>query len=375
MNTTHIGKGPWTHRALIYFFSLLFGVLVYWLLGFVVRDIATLPGPIYAELEARMLAPELLKETQGLREQIEAAKRAIAEQQQRQSVLRDSTTNSEKTMTQLLEIQKTKLQQQGGRVSDAEARALAESEQLFLENQRKYQQINEQISTLTEQLRTLENQDRTAQKRIEEERRPVREQYQRLQNRHQFKVAALKLSFLVPLLALAVWLFLKKRTGIYAVLIYGFGLAVLVKVGMVMHEHFPKRYFKYVLIGVALALVARILVYLLRMVAHPKLDWLLKQYREAYEHHFCPICSYPIRRGPLKYLFWSRRSLKKMRVPAGEAAATDEPYVCPVCGTRLFETCPACKGVRHSLLPVCARCGVSKEILTPRDTAESQSQA
>lgn len=362
MNSTHKSRGPWTHRALVYFFSLLFGLLVYWLLGFVVRDIATLPGPLYADVEQRMLAPELLKEAAGFREQIESAKRAIADQQQRQAVLRDSTTNSEKTMAQLLEVQRLKLQQPGGRMTEAEAAALAESEQLFLANQRRYQQINEQVSTLSEQLRDLEQRDRAAQQRLELERRPVREEYERLHDRHQLKIAAFKLAVLVPLLALAVGWFRKQRSGLYAPMIYGVGLAVLLKVGMVMHEHFPKRFFKYVLIGVALVLVARTLVYLLRMMAHPKLDWLLRQYREAYEHHLCPVCSYPIRRGPLKYLFWNRRSLKRLRVPPSEVAAADEPYVCPVCGARLFEPCPACQHMRHSLLPTCAHCGAEREL-------------
>lgn len=358
------GRGPWTHRVLVSFFGLLFAVLVYWLLGFVVRDIASLPGPDYSELERSLLTPQLRQETQALRDQIASAKLAITEQQQRQVVLRDSTTNSERTMNQLLEIQRLKLQQ-NTRLSDTESQALGESEQLFLENQRRYQRLNEQVATFSEQLRELESRDRTTQKNLEEARRPVLEEYQRLQNRHQFKVAALKLAFLVPLLAAAVWLFLRKRASVYALFIHGFGLAVLIKVGMVMHEHFPRRYFKYVLLGVLLALVARILVYLLRMVAHPKFDWLQKQYREAYEHHLCPICGYPIRRGPLKYLFWTRRSIRKLALPPADKAAAEELYVCPACGTRLYEECTGCRGVRHALLPVCAHCGLEKDLQRP----------
>src|SRR5206468_11254740 len=98
---------------------------------------------------------------------------------------------------------------------------------------------------------------------------------------------------------------------IYAPLIYALSIALMLKVALVMHEYFPSRYFKYVLILVCLAVVLRVLVYLLRMIAFPKRDWLLKQYREAYEAFLCPICEYPIRRGPLKYLFWNRRSIRK----------------------------------------------------------------
>ncbi len=117
-----------------------------------------------------------------------------------------------------------------------------------------------------------------------------------------------------------------------------------------------------ILILAALLLVARILVYLLRSMAFPKLDSLLKQYREAYEHFLCPVCSYPIRRGPLKSLFWTRTSLKKLKLPTGDAAAAEEPYICPVCATPLFEECPACKRLRHSLLPACVHCGAEKPL-------------
>src|SRR5215831_1855997 len=102
MANTHKNAGPWTHRLLIYCFTGLFAVLVYWLLGFIVRDIATLPGPDYQEIEKRLVDQSLVKESASLQAQIEEATRAISTRKERQSVLRDSTSNSEKTMNQLL---------------------------------------------------------------------------------------------------------------------------------------------------------------------------------------------------------------------------------------------------------------------------------
>jgi hypothetical protein len=278
--------------------------------------------------------------------------------------LRDSTSNSEKTMNQLLELQKLTLQQ-GRTPSPEESQALAQSQKLFLANQAKYQEMNDQVALLNDQLGDLQNRQRGAQKRLDTRRPAVRDEYERLQSRHQYKLAAFKLSLLVPLLAVAVWLFLKQRGRLYAPLVYGFGLALLVKVIEVMHEHFPKRYFKYILIGIALLLVVRILIYLLRMTAFPKWEWLLKQYREAYEHFLCPICEHPIRRGPLQHLFWTRRTLKKLHVPVTGGPTPEEAYVCPVCATRLFEECPSCKGIRHSLLLACHHCGAEKPLQGP----------
>jgi hypothetical protein len=362
MSNTQPHKGPWTHRLLVYFFSVLFAILIYWLLGFFMRDIGTWPGPNYQDVEKRLSNPKLTQEATSVQSQIDEIKRATDNRQQRQKVVRDSTSNSEKTMNQLLELQKLTLQQAKTPSNEA-TQALAESQRLFLANQAKYQEINDQLATFNEQLGALEDRQRTLQKQIDLQRPAIEAEFGRLQSRHNFKVAAAKLAVLLPLLLLAVWLFLKKRGSLYSPLVYGFGLALLVKVGQVMHEHFPTRYFKYILILIAIVVVTRILVYLLRAMAFPKLDWLLKQYREAYEHYFCPVCNHPIRRGPRQHLFWTRSSLKKLRVPVPTAPTADEPYTCPVCATRLFEECPACKQVRHALLPACTHCGDTKQIL------------
>jgi hypothetical protein len=57
---------------------------------------------------------------------------------------------------------------------------------------------------------------------------------------HQLKLAAIKLAVLAPLALLAGWLFLRKRGSVYAPLIYGFALAVLIKVGGGNARTFPE---------------------------------------------------------------------------------------------------------------------------------------
>ena len=91
-------------------------------------------------------------------------------------------------------------------------------------------------------------------------------------------------------------------------------------------------------------------------------DYLVRQYREAYERFFCPVCDYPIRRGPLKFVFWSRRTIKHLHFPPQTPPLADEPYTCPACGTLLFEKCAVCGNVRHSLLPICSHCGSAKDV-------------
>jgi hypothetical protein len=363
--TTLKQRGPWTHRALVFVFSVLFGLLVYWFLGFIVPDIGTWPGPDYQEIQERLIPPSFLQEQKTVQNQIEEVTRSIEALRQRQSVLRDSTANSERTMNQLTELQRLTLEK-GLKPSPEEVDALAQSQKFFLANQTRYQQMNDEIVDLTQTREGLQEQLRSVQKNIEGRSPAVQEEYSRLATRHQMKLAAIKLAVLAPLALAAGWLFLRKRGSLYAPLIHGFGIAVLIKVGAVMHEHFPRRYFKYVLIVVAIAVVARLLVYLLRAMAHPKLEYLLKQYREAYERFLCPICGFPIRRGPLKYLFWTRSTVKKLQLPADAKLAPEEPYVCPACSTRLFEECGSCHQIRHALLPACVHCAAEKETPVPR---------
>lgn len=359
--STQLNRGPWTHRALVLFFTLLFGVLFYWLLGFLTRDIDTWDGPDYRAVEKQSLEAGLLDEATALKARIEESNRGLADQKSRQAVLRDSTDNAQRTLTQLQEMQRLAMQK-GMALSEAERQALEESLRLFLANQRQYQEINDRVAGLNEQLRQWQEQERQLDRRMESGRRRAQETYAKLHWQHQLKLAAVKLAVLLPLLFAGVFVFLRKRGGLYTPLVYAFGLAVLTKVILVIHQHFPTRYFKYLLLVASLAVVARVLVYLLRMVAHPKTDWLLKQYREAYERFLCPVCGFPIRRGPMRYFFWTRRTVKKLPVLPEAAGAVDEPYTCPSCGTRLFEECVACHATRHALLPCCSRCGVEKPI-------------
>ncbi len=349
-------KGPWIHRFLTIFFTLIFAVLWFWLLGFVVDDIGTWPGPSYAELEQRRLDPALVTQADALQRQIADTERRIIQQKARQELLRDSTANSQTTMNQLLEFQRSSLAKNLLPSAD-ERKALAESQQRFLANQSQYQTLNEQLVQLNEQLRSLKDRQQQSEEALNRQRGPIREEFQRLDRAHDLRIAGLKLAVLIPLLVVGVLLFPKYRSGPYAPLVYAFGGTVLLQVGLVMHQYFPSRYFKYVLIVAALAIVLQALVYLIRMVAFPKSDWLLKQYREAYEAFLCPVCSYPVRRGPLKYMVWTRRTIKKMAPPPAGSNDVDEPYTCPMCSTRLYGECENCHAVRPSLLPSCQKCG------------------
>jgi hypothetical protein len=181
-----------------------------------------------------------------------------------------------------------------------------------------------------------------------------------LQQNHYWRLAAIKIGFLTPLLLVGGYLFARYRGGRYAVMIFALDLALLAKTFVVMHEYFPSEYFKYVLIVCSILVIGLLLVRLLTMVAQPSREARLKQAREAYEAFQCPTCQFPIRRGPLKFMSWTPRSLRKTSTPL--ANATDEPYTCPVCSSPLYEKCSNCGAIRHGLLPTCEHCGAEKEV-------------
>ncbi len=350
-------RGPWTQRVLVWSFTVVLAVLLYWLIGFLLSDIGNQAGPDYQAIEQRLLDPQLTTAGTELAEQLAETARSIERETNRQQVLRDSTAEAQRTMAQLLDFQRLAMAK-GVTPSAEEQQALAESQSLFLENQRQFQELNQQIGALEKKRDALQEQQRLHESRLEKARLPIEAEFARQWDRHRWRSALLKLGLMLPLMIVTGCIFLKWRTALYAPLVFALGAAVVLHTGQVMHEYFPTRWFKYLLIGTSLAVVLRALVYLVRSIAHPKQEWLLRQYREAYERFLCPICEYPIRRGPLKFLFWTRRTAKKLPLAiAGSEAEAETPYCCPLCGTQLFGKCPVCQGMRHCLLPACEHCG------------------
>jgi hypothetical protein len=65
-------KAPWTHRLGVVVFTILAGVLFFWLLGFVVSDIGEIKGPELAEVEKSILDPSLVSQEAAIDRNIAA---------------------------------------------------------------------------------------------------------------------------------------------------------------------------------------------------------------------------------------------------------------------------------------------------------------
>ncbi|MFG0266162.1 MAG: hypothetical protein ACF8AM_13605 [Rhodopirellula sp. JB055] len=351
-------RGSFMLRLMVFGFSVAVGLLAFWLLGYIVRDIDRAKGPNYNQMLDEGLPQELQDERQLLAAQLVELPQQIGATERRRKLTPKTTRDSQQTINQLLEL-KRNADENATTLSDDQQSALTDSLQLFLANQSQTQTLNAELSDLNDQLDEVQEKQRENEGAITRASRPIADEYETLAEQHQWKLAAYKLALLIPMLILCSWMFVRHAGGTYAMLVYAISGAVAARVLLVMHDHFPAIYFKYILILLSLAIATGVLVRLLRLIAKPSRDWLLRQYREAYAHFFCPICDYPIQRGPLKFAVWTRRSLKK-RTPVtvdGDAATFDQPYTCPCCETTLFHACQKCGGVRHSLLPACEKCG------------------
>jgi len=354
-------KGPWINRFVSRILTLLLGLLIYWLLGFMVEDIKDIRGPDYQSIEVKHVDQSLMQRIQELSKQIKKLGRQIESQRDEQRLVGDGSQNLQKTVNQLLELKRLSIEKEID-LPAAEHNNLTTSLSAFLENQKSYQVMNQRMVELSAGRRSLEEELSSVQATVDEQRKPAREEYNRLNEKHRLRLAGYQLAILVPLLVIGGFLVTKRRSSIYFPLYCAFGGAALLKVAMVIHQYFPQRYLKYVLIGVLLLVVARVLIHFIRLAAYPKSEWLLRQYREAYERFLCPVCEYPIRTGPRKFLYWTRRTVNKRALGVPGSDHVEETYTCPSCGTGLFSKCSSCEKVRHTLLPHCQHCGYEEEV-------------
>ena len=359
MPASRSNAGPWFHRFLVRFFAVVLTALAYWSLGFLLDDIGSWPAPEYAPYGKGVVDPKLLSDLSAAQRRVEVAQRdaSVAEQQQR--LIRNSTDISQTTLQQLLSLQRLTLEK-GVKPLPEEQQALAEAQTMFLSNQKQDQQLAQKLIQLQSERQAATKDMERLSGQLATALIPAQTKYHAALRRHTLLIGLAKLAVFVPLMLAALWAFVKYRNGLYAPLVYAGGIAVMAKLILILHGYFPMEYFKYLWMAAAIGVVIWILVSLLRRMAKPAQDWLLKQYREAYECFLCPMCEYPIRRGPLKYLSWTRRSIRKLQLSANAPHGPDEPYTCPHCSTSLFEECPTCHGIRHSLLPACEHCGTNK---------------
>ncbi len=328
-------RAPFLLRALILLLSFLAGLLALWLLGFVLDDIGQVERPQFAAYEAESLDAEAVAEERELRQRLEQAETELGRQREIQSSLRASIDNARGTIDQMLAIRRLALEK-GVDWDEAESAALSTAQERFLDSQDQLDESLGLAAGLEEQRHQLNAALAVVVASLERQRDPAREAYQDALQRREYRVAAYKLAFLLPVFLAASWLVAKRRGSLYRPLYLALLLAATWQLGAVIHEHFPAEFFKYLALGAGLVVVVAFLVTLLRGAARPSGVVLLRRNREGYRRWECPRCAFPIRTG----------------TEAG-------PATCASCGLELYRKCEACGETRHSQLPHCESCGAA----------------
>ncbi len=343
MGNKAIQRGPRLFRLGIWFFSVLFAILLIWLGLFVLADIDRIEMP-------RIPDTELLADRDRLQESMSETAEAIRVEEERLDYLRQSTQATQQTLNQLLDLWRRSLDQSQS-LSPEEQAVFARSQELFLTNQEQVQEVLDRIQELKSDQRETQEELDAVHVQIAELERP-------LQEKHRRRLALFKLGFLLPLSLAGAWLFTRMRGSNYAPMMYALNVAIFYLLIVVIHEHFPRAYYKYIFLSVAIAAVLAVLVFLIRQFTKPSASWMMARCREAYHAAKCPMCQYPIVGDNMRSVV-SRKGRRSAAADVAQGTKTE--YVCPGCGAQLFETCANCQSLRHSLLPHCIHCGAEKE--------------
>ena len=357
METKRKAKGSWGVRFFIVVLGIILGVLFYWLLSFVEGDIGRIQSPDRHAVRREYISAELDDQKGHLEKEVRMLGRKISTFQERKGNLADNTSNLRNTIDRLISIQKESIAK-NVQFSEKNEQILHKSHAAFLENQNKDLGLNQQIGELIQQRQQKEAELTEVTEQIKTLETDVHQAYSKLMEKHRLKVAILKMSFLVPVFLAVAFLFMKYRTSAYWPLVWSTFIASFIKIALVAHKYFPTNYFKYIALVVVIAIVLRILIYLIKMIVAPKKDLLIKQYQQFYDKHLCPVCTKPIKAGPLRYAGWKKKTT--VLAPQGTEIDKQQAYTCPSCGTNLYDECERCGKIRHTLLPYCEHCGTEK---------------
>lgn len=351
-------KGSWRQRLFIYCLTFLLGLLFLWVLDFVLTDICSLQKPQWTEFEKTYLSKPLVDKRKQLQEGIDEKNASIERLSQQRVQLEASTKNVQISIKQIDDKQKLLLQN-GKALSPQETEFNNNNMGLFQKNQLEDQRLAQTLIQLTSRLQGQTVTLKGVDTQLEKQRETAKKAFDKVYKKQLIIEATIQIVFLLFVLLIAVYLLLRYRNTNYKMPLLAFFIASLYKMILVVHAYFPSEYFKYVLILALIVVIGKTLVRFIKNSNSSQPEILLKRYRDAYTAFLCPNCEFPIRRGPMKYLYWDRRSVPKLFFPMTdnpECETKEEAYTCPVCGTGLFTACVHCKEIRYSLLPTCPHC-------------------
>ena len=176
-------QGPISHKIMIYLFAAILTLLLIWAIGYILSDIGHIEGPSWKEVEAEAIGSQLLNRRQKLKDDEAGIVVRIDNEKENQRILKTGMDSSKETMDQLLELHRLALEK-NVKPTLGQQDALAESQTLYLANQKQFQQANDQITVLTGQQRQLQRKIDEVTEKIDILSNEARQKFETLMRGH-----------------------------------------------------------------------------------------------------------------------------------------------------------------------------------------------
>lgn len=333
--------------------ALLFASMLNYLGSLVIRDIFYLPGDGPPEYQTYEQTPDQL----ALKRQHDQLQNEISAARERESVLTTSHDRAQTTYREARQAFDNWVATRGATNDAAHNGEVVtrthELDKLLKETgdwQAKLNAAQDATAALTQQLAPIESAQSTAQQKASE-------RYAADKARYDLKVFAVRLAVILPLMLLAIWLFVRYRKHRYWPFVYGFGLFALFSFFVELAPYLPS-FGGYIRAGVGIVLTALAGVYLIgwlqRYLARKAEEQRQNQLERtsniaydramiAYRKHLCPGCDREYR------------------------MAGEQVNFCPHCGLTLFANCYRCNHRNFAFFPYCSACGVDAPMQSPAD--------
>ena len=224
------------------------------------------------------------------------------------------------------------------------------------------QEWRTELNLLQTQIDEANKKKQEIQKSIDKEEAEASEKYEKALKKYDLKVFLIRLIFVVPILALGIFFFIRYRRHKFYPLFFGFTLFSLYAFFFGLVPYLPS-YGGYVHYSVGIVLTVGLGYYAIKRIrqfieqrqAELKISTQERAKKiqatvaeKALENHFCPSCGKDF-------------LLRKWEFPATKTTETDTykfvTTFCRHCGMELFKQCNNCGTNNFAHLPFCSSCG------------------
>jgi len=206
-----------------------------------------------------------------------------------------------------------------------------------------------QIDAIGDQQRALASRLTQVDTQIADADAAAERRFEKAERRYELQVFGLRLALTLPILVIAIWLFMRYRKMRYWPFVYGFGLFSLSAFFIELVPYLPNfgGYVR-VLVGIALTVFAGL--------------YMMKAFQRYAERKRLELQQDQGERARTIGYEKAVRSLEKKRCPSCDKQwnlGGDDSTFCVHCGLRLFNVC-GCGGRNFFFFPHCHQCGAAQ---------------